>query len=110
MRWIFAAVAALTILPTRADAAPRAILHDAVALNIGINCQWQSNCMSQQRVAMKRALTYVAKQRPPQWRIHLCNRNASRGGARVDWAGFNHCIRNASLKAQPPRARKRSRR
>ena len=27
----------------------------------------------------------------------LCNRNAGRGGYRVDWVGFEHCIRNSGL-------------
>jgi hypothetical protein len=47
---------------------------------------------------MKRALAYVARQRPPQWRVHLCNRNAGKGGYRVDWIGFEHCIRNMALR------------
>jgi hypothetical protein len=74
------------------------MLYDAVALNIGVNCQWQSPCMGQQRSAMKRALNYVADRRPPRWRVELCNRNAGRSGYRIDWVGFDHCIRNASLK------------
>ena len=109
MRWILATAAILAIFPAAAVAQQRPMLYDAVALNIGINCQWQSHCMGQQRTAMKHALGYVSKKRPPQWRVHLCNRNASRGGARVDWVGFNHCIRNASLKP-PSTRRKRSRR
>ena len=78
MRRILAAAAALTMFPAHADAGQRPILHDAVALNIGVNCQWQSHCMSQQRSAMKHSLSYVASERPPQWRTQLCNRNASR--------------------------------
>jgi hypothetical protein len=85
------------------------MIHDPVALNIGINCQWQSRCMTQQRAAMKRALSYVEKYRPPQWRVHLCNRNAARGGDRVDWVGFDHCIQNAALKPPPARSKIRSR-
>jgi hypothetical protein len=73
-------------------------LYDAAALNIGINCQWQQRCMAQQQHAKSRALSYVKKAQPPVWRIHLCNRNASRGRNRVDWVGFDNCIRNASLK------------
>jgi hypothetical protein len=92
-----------------AHADQRPILYDAVALNIGVNCQWQSQCMSQQRSAMKHALSYVGKQRPPQWRVHVCNRNASRGGVRVDWVGFDHCIRNTALKPPQPRSRPRKR-
>lgn len=76
----------------------RAPLYDVATLNIGINCQWQQQCMVNQRQAKRRALSYVKTQQPPVWRIHLCNRNASRGRDRVDWVGFDHCIRNASLK------------
>jgi hypothetical protein len=100
--------AALAALPLAASEARTAVLHDPVALNIGVNCQWQPRCMTQQRVAMKRALSFVAKSRPPQWRIQLCNRNASRGGNRVDWTGFDHCIRNPRL-WQPASLRKRKR-
>ena len=77
------------------------MLHDPVALNIGINCAWQSRCMASQRHAMKSALDYVAHHHPPHWRVQLCNRNAGRGGVRVDWIGFDHCIRNAELRPQP---------
>jgi hypothetical protein len=98
--------AALAAIPFATDAARTAVVHDPVALNIGVNCQWQTRCMAQQRSAMKRALKYVAKARPPQWRIQLCNRNASRGGNRVDWVGYDHCIRNSALR-QPVRKRKR---
>jgi hypothetical protein len=109
MRWILAAAAgALATLATCAGANARPILYDAVALNIGVNCQWQSRCMGNQRAAMKRSLNYVAKSHPPHWRVELCNRNAARGGYRVDWIGFDHCIRNASLLRPPPaRASKR---
>jgi len=101
------AAAALVAIPLASSARP-AVLHDPVALNIGVNCQWQPRCMEQQRSAMKRTLAFVRKARPPQWRIQLCNRNASRGGNRVDWVGFDHCIRNFALR-QPPAARKRKR-
>ena len=102
------AAAALAALPLSASNARTAVLHDPVALNIGVNCQWQSHCMSQQRAAMNRALGYIAKKRPPQWRIQLCNRNANRGGNHVDWIGFDHCIRNSKLR--PVYARKVSKR
>jgi hypothetical protein len=101
------AVAALAAIPLSASAARAAVLHDPVALNIGVNCQWQPRCMAQQRGAMKRALGFVAKVRPPQWRIQLCNRNANRGGNRVDWVGFDHCIRNAALKQPAPHKRRK---
>jgi hypothetical protein len=86
------------------------MLHDPVALNIGVNCQWNSGCMAKQRAAMKRALHYVDGHRPPRWRVELCNRNAARGGYRVDWVGFDNCIRNASLTVARPRRQTRGRR
>jgi uncharacterized UPF0160 family protein len=107
MTWILSAAAALILVSVPAGAAQRPILHDSVTLNIGVNCQWQSHCMSRQRSAMKSALAYVANRHPPQWRIQTCNRNANRGGNRVDWIGFNHCIRNTSLRASSWRTRKR---
>jgi len=109
MKWILGAAAALIMLPISAGVGARAILHDSIALNIGVNCQWQSRCMAQQRSAMKHALSYVARSHPSQWRIELCNRNAARGGDRVDWIGFDHCIQNGSLRP-PARATKWRRR
>lgn len=91
------AAAALAAIPLSASVARTPVLHDPVTLNIGVNCQWQPRCMALQREAMKRALGFVSKTRPPKWRIQLCNRNAGRGGNRVDWIGFDHCIRNAAL-------------
>jgi hypothetical protein len=69
-----------------------------VALNIGINCHWQSRCMTQQRSAMKRSLAYVSTYRPARWRVQMCNRNAGRSSSRVDWVGFENCIRNIALR------------
>jgi hypothetical protein len=106
MRWILGAAAALAMPSMDAGADARPLLYDAVALNIGVNCQWQSNCMAQQRSAMKHALAYVMKERPPHWRVELCNRNASRGGYRVDWIGYDHCIRNAALREPARKKRK----
>ena len=85
-----------------APAAARAPIHNPVLLNIGIGCQWQKKCMERQQKAMNRALKFVRKKQPPSWRIHLCNRNASRNRARVDWIGFDNCIRNATLRPPPP--------
>jgi hypothetical protein len=91
------AVLLMTAMP--AGAAPgRAILYDPVALNIGVGCQWQVRCIAQQRAAMVSALSYVARKKPSQSFVHLCNRNASRGGGRVDWVGYENCIRNPRLK------------
>jgi len=108
MGWkVVAALAVLAVGETPALAV--APLYDAVALNIGVNCQWQQRCISRQRRAMNDARKYVAKYDPPVWRIHLCNRNAARTTDRVDWVGFNNCIRNAGLKP-PPAHRHRKRR
>jgi len=90
----------LLALAAPAAAAP---LHDSVSLNIGLNCQWQTRCIADQNRAMKRALSYVRKAQPAAWRIHQCNRNAARKRYRVDWIGFDNCIRNTSLRA-PSRA------
>jgi hypothetical protein len=110
MRWILApAWMAVAMLATSASAERRPMLYDPVALNIGVNCQWQSQCMAKQRAAMKRALHFVDNHRPPHRRVEMCNRNAARGGYRVDWIGFDNCIRNASLRVTRPRKRERSR-
>jgi len=100
-------LAALAIAPTPGLAQPQAPLQDAVTLNIGLNCQWQQKCMSHQQRAMKRALKYVQKYRPAAWRVQLCNHNAARKRYRVDWIGFDNCIRNAALRPLPPRPLKR---
>ncbi|MCL6729969.1 hypothetical protein [Sphingomonas hankyongi] len=60
--------------------------------------------MAQQQKAMNKALKYVRKHDLPAWRIHMCNRNAARTRYRVDWVGFENCIRNTALRDPPPRA------
>lgn len=85
-----------------AAVSPRAPLFDPVQLNIGVGCRWDRRCMDQQTRAMRKGLAYVSKARPPLWRIEQCNRNAARGTARVDWSGFNNCVRNAGLVYRPP--------
>ena len=98
----------LIIAPvTRAEARSSAPLYDPVALNIGLSCQWEWKCMSGQHRAMEKALEFVRKHEPPPWRLHLCNRNASRNRGRVDWIGFNHCVRNGSLRPAPPQKPRR---
>jgi hypothetical protein len=109
MGWkVVVALAALTGIYAPAPAV--APLYDAVSLNIGVNCQWQQRCIGKQRRAMNDARKYIAKYNPPLWRIHLCNRNARRGTERVDWVGFNNCIRNAALRPPPPTRKHRRRR
>ena len=98
----------LLALSAQAAAAPRPAVRDPVSYNIGASCRWQKRCIAQQREAMKAALNYVGTQRPPFWRIELCNRNARRVGHRVDWIGFNNCIRNPALR--PPAVPKKKRR
>jgi len=106
MKWILAAAIVAGTFAISSGASGRPLLHDPVLLNIGVTCQWQEHCMAAQRSAMRQSLYYVSKKRPPQWRLQLCNRNAARGGYRVDWIGFNNCIRNLSLK-RPMRSARR---
>lgn len=84
----------------------RGQLADPASLNIGLICQWDEDCIYEHKTAMRKALKFVAKYKPPQWRVEQCNRNASRGKSRVDWVGFNQCIRNEVLRYIPPAARK----
>ncbi|HEX5258747.1 MAG TPA: hypothetical protein VFW35_08200 [Sphingomicrobium sp.] len=94
-------MAAILLIAWQARAYALAPLHDPVALNIGINCQWQRTCQRRQQQAMAEARQYVATARPALWRIHMCNKNARRGAASVDWIGFENCVRNPQLR--PPR-------
>jgi hypothetical protein len=93
-----AALAALFLMIAGGSAHAVAPIYDPVRLNIGVNCQWQQSCERRQLKAMKDARGYIAKYRPPLWRVHLCNRNAARATARIDWIGFNQCIRNTDLR------------
>jgi len=102
MRWAFpVGIIGLWAFASAGEARPP--LGDPVALNIGINCQWQQSCMKTQSKAMKRALKFVKKTEPPLWRLQLCNRNAGRQRLRVDWVGFDNCIRNTVLRPIPAR-------
>ena len=110
-------VRSITFVPVAAGliavagaATARPPIYNAVTLIIGLNCQWQQRCMARQEAAMKRALDYVRVARPANWRVQQCNRNAARGRYRVDWVGFDNCIRNASLRPPPPRPLVRKRR
>jgi len=86
--------------------AARPPLTDPVVLNIGLNCQWQARCMKAQTKAMKRALKFISKNPQPVWKIELCNHNAGRSSARVDWVGYDHCLGNPSLAPLPPKAKR----
>ncbi len=73
-------------------------LRDPVFLNIGFVCQWQERCIQKQQRAMKKAIGYTKKYRPPAWKIHLCNRRAvQRRSGRIDWISYNNCIRSPAL-------------
>jgi hypothetical protein len=113
MRWAFTVAAVLAAVTGSAGAdawsnAPPP-LYDPVFLNLGFVCRWEARCMDRQDDAMKRSLKYVRTKHPPAWRVHLCNRNAGRKGQRVDWIGFEHCIRNEALQAPPPATARRRR-
>lgn len=53
---------------------------------------------------MRQALAFLAQKSPRAEKVALCNRNAARSRQRVDWIGFNNCIRNP--KVRPPRSAK----
>ena len=107
LAWMIAGTAIAVLAVAAPGAAGAKPLTDPVSLNIGLSCQWQQRCMSQQKKAMKRALKYVKKEQLPSWRIQMCNRNASKSRSRVDWVGFNNCVRNSELRPPPPRSAKR---
>ena len=94
VRWTIAALLLAGGTDAFASGAP---LYDSVRLNIGLNCRWEQRCIAAQTKAMSRALYYVRAHRPTQSLIHLCNRNAKRSRYRVDWIGFDNCIRNPRL-------------
>ena len=102
-----AVVILISLCAGSAEAKSSAPLADPVALNIGLSCQWAQPCIKKQTKAMNRALKYLKNEDPPSWRLAMCNRNASRKRNRVDWVGFNNCIRNAQLRPPPPRPAKK---
>lgn len=88
----------LCVVATASSAASRAPpLRDPVLLNIGFVCKWQESCVKRQQRAMGKALGYVRSEKPAAWKVQLCNRQARRAHRRVDWIGFNNCIRNRKL-------------
>lgn len=104
MSWkIAAAILLAATAASGARAGSQAPIYDPVILNIGFVCRWNAHCMDKQKDAMNRALKFVRKKDPPNWRIQLCNRNAGKRGPRIDWVGFDNCIRNNSLAPLPPR-------
>jgi hypothetical protein len=101
------ALAGLVLLAAASEARATAPIYDPVALNIGINCQWQQACQRRHTKALKSAQRFIAAKHPPLWKIHLCNRNARRSTSNIDWVGFNDCIRNPHLTRPPARHRRR---
>lgn len=76
-------------------------LRDPVFLNIGFVCQWKDSCMDRQKRAMRKALAFVKKSDPPNWKVQLCNRRAvQRRSGRIDWISYNNCIRSPALAPQ----------
>jgi hypothetical protein len=100
---VIALVFALIVPVSGASAV--APLYNPITLNIGINCQWEQRCQRRQLKAMEAAHRFIAGEHPPAWKIHTCNRNARRGASRVDWTGFNDCIRNPRIWPPLPRRR-----
>lgn len=94
VRW---AIAAFLLAGGTGAFASGAPIYDSIQLNIGLNCRWERHCIAGQTHAMRRALSYVNSRHPPESLIHLCNRNAQRSRHRVDWIGFDNCIRNSRL-------------
>ena len=103
MKYLFVGAGAVSIGASADARAP--MLNDPVRLNIGYVCGWQVKCIDRQQSAMKKALKYVKRHNPPNWKIQQCNRNASRGRSRVDWIGYYNCIQNPTLKRSRSRRR-----
>ena len=96
-----------SLLLLGAVSASRAPVRDRLALNIGINCRWEPQCIRTQQFGRRDAVQYIRRYNPPRWRIAQCRRNARRYGNRLDWTGFNNCVRNAAIRYRP-RALRRS--
>jgi hypothetical protein len=108
LRLAAAAAFILALLPVPGAASAKLPpLRDPVFLNIGFVCQWRDSCIAKQRGANKKAMGYVNKYDPPAWKVQQCNRHASRyhGRGRVDWIGFNNCIRNKTIRPAVRRRR-----
>ena len=97
IRWAVIAMlgwsAAGAAVPTRVG-----VIHPVVR-NINLLCKSQSSCTQRQWRAMQNAFAFMREKRPPVWKIEQCNRNAAKQRSRIDWIGFNNCIRNPKIKA-----------
>ena len=77
---------------------PPGAIHPVVR-TINLLCKSQSSCTQRQWRAMQSAFSFMREKRPPVWKIEQCNRNAAKQRSRIDWIGFNNCIRNPKVKA-----------
>ena len=93
---------AAALLSTGGEARRLPPIKNPVLLNMGFVCKWQNRCIRRQQSAMASSLKYMKARAVPAWKVRLCNRNASRGGTRKDWVGFNNCLRNPSLRPPAP--------
>ena len=82
-----------------AVAAPGVAAIHPVVRNINLLCKSQSSCTQRQWRAMQSAFAFMREKRIPVWKIEQCNRNAAKQRSRIDWIGFNNCIRNSKVKA-----------
>ena len=101
------AMAAMVLVSAGAHAQRLPPIKNPVLLNIGFVCKWQDRCIRRQQAAMNSGLKYLKSRSVPEWKVRLCNRNASRGGTRKDWVGFNNCVRNPALRPPARRTAKR---
>lgn len=94
--WLLLLLLIVCVVPVQARERPKPPIKDST-VRIGLLCRWETTCVQRQRHAMAAALQFVRKKAPPRQKIHVCNRNSSRGTDRVDWIGFNNCIRNPRI-------------
>ena len=69
-----------------------------VVRNINLLCKSQSACVQRQWRAMQNAFAFMRAKRLPVWKIEQCNLNAAKQRTRIDWIGFNNCIRNPKVR------------
>ena len=93
-----AVIASLAFAPVAgAHAANPSVVHP-VYRNIASICGGQKSCIDRQWRGMQRAFAYMRNKGVPVWKIDVCNRNATRKSRRIDWIGFDNCIRNTKLR------------
>ncbi len=94
--WVAALLLGLAAAGAEAQRAPP--IHPVVR-NINLLCKSQSSCVQRQWRSMQAAFAFMRARQLPVWKIELCNRNAAKQRSRIDWIGFNNCIRNPKVKA-----------